>query len=299
MVKPFYAEDLTALIVEDSPNDATIMARALLAFGIEKGHTVETAEDALAFLAEHTCDVALIDYGLPGRNGLRLLERIRELYPEIVAIIVTGAKDEHVAVSAMKLGAADYVAKDELLTGGVIRSLQTALKEQMASRDEERRAVTSSSADKIQEASEEARWLLELASETSHDPMLEHLHEEPADILASDSPLRGRLPSDSVGPDYGEEGWSDVLDAFLRYMGESFRVFPAFASKEEDLLFGKFVVRGSSPREVTMIYRAALRSLRPEEGSPSVEAPFNPTVLLARIQARLLDEYQRRLSRAS
>jgi len=296
MVKPLHPKDLTALVVEDDHNDAAITARALNTFGIKKCRTVGTAEDALAFLAHHTCDVALIDYRLPGMNGLQLLERMRELYPELLAILVTGVRDESVAVSAMKLGAADYVAKDDLLTGHLVRSLQTALRERMASCEEERRAVILSGADRIQVASEEARWLVDLASEASHDPTARRFREKWSDVLASDSPLRDPVPSGSVALDYGEEQWSDVLDAFLQYMGESFRVFPAPASKEEDLLVGRFVARGSSPREVMMVYRAALRSLLSEPTRTEVEPPLNPTVLLARILARLIDECQRQSS---
>jgi CheY-like chemotaxis protein len=296
MVKPLHPKDLTALIVEDSHNDATITARALNTFGIKKCHTVGTAEDALEFLAHHTCDVALIDYRLPGMDGLQLLERIRESYPEILAILVTGVRDEHVAVSAMKLGAVDYVAKDDLLTGDLVRSLQTALRERMASREEERRSVILSGADRIQVASEEARWLVDLASEASHDLTARRFREKWSDVLASDSPPRDSVPSGSVALDYGEEQWPDVLDAFLQYMSESFRAFPAPASKEEDLLVGRFVSRGSSPREVMMVYRAALRSLLSDPASTGAEPPLNPTVLLARILARLVDECQRQSS---
>jgi CheY-like chemotaxis protein len=296
MVKPLHPKDLTALIVEDNRNDATITARALNTFGIKTCRTVDTAEDALAFLAHHTCDVALIDYMLPGMNGLQLLERTRELYPDILAILVTGVRDEDVAVSAMKLGAADYVAKDDLLTGHLVRSLQSALRERMASREEERRAVILSGADRIQVASEEARWLVDLACEASHDLTARRFREKWSDVLASDSPPRDRVSSGSVALDYGEEQWPDVLDAFLQYMGESFRVFPAPASQEEDLLVGRFVARGSSPREVMMVYRAALRSLLSEPARTEVEPPLNPTVLLARILARLVEEYQGQLS---
>jgi hypothetical protein len=216
------------------------------------------------------------------------------LYPDILAILVTGVRDEHVAVSAMKLGAADYVAKDDLLTGHLVRSLQTALRERMASREGERRGALSSGADKIHVASEEARWLVDLASEASHDLTARGFREKWSDVLASDSPLRAQAAR--AHPGELDEAESDARDTVARYLRESFRAFPDPASKEEDAVVRMFVERGSAPREVVTVYQAALRSLATEAARLEAEPPFSPTVCLARILARLVEEYQGQLS---
>ncbi|MDZ4278185.1 MAG: response regulator, partial [Dehalococcoidia bacterium] len=112
MIAPLHPKDSSVLVVEDSPEDAFIVGKALERFGIRKVYAADNAEDGLKSIAKRAVDIALIDYNLPGMNGLRLLERIREARPETRVIIVTGVRDEHIAVAAMKAGAADYVTKD-------------------------------------------------------------------------------------------------------------------------------------------------------------------------------------------
>jgi CheY-like chemotaxis protein len=260
----------TVLIVEDNPDDAIVETRALETFGVKSIFHARTAEDALAFLNTRNMDVVLIDYNLPGLNGLRLLERLRELWPEMPAIVVTGARDERVAVSAMKLGAADYVTKDDLLTSGIIRSLQTALRERNDAGAERQRETLAAGGNWLDTARAEAGWLAE---------------SMPARLLA-------RGDDSAPRPAYGDEGWEDELDAFERYLRESFRSFPAVAEEPEGGLVRMFIERGSSPAEVLAIYRATLQSLAFNQAG----APLNPAVCLARLFAGLVGHYQRQQS---
>ena len=280
MMKPLLPSVATALIVEDNRDDAVIMERALQTFGIKQRSTVDSAEDALAFLADQTCDVALIDHRLPGMNGLQLLERMRDLSPETLKIMVSGCRDERVAASAVKLGAVDYIAKDDFLTGGIIRSLQTALRERIAAREDGLRKALSPGGGRIQVACAEAGWLL--------------------DSLSAASQFPGQQPFGPRVAEYGTEGWGDALEYLSGYMRGRLVHDPNLVIEEEEAreqeLIRLFVKRGSSPREVVMIYEAVLRSLLCEVAGSGEEPPLNPTVLLVRILARLLDDYQRQLS---
>jgi CheY-like chemotaxis protein len=276
MVEPLYPKHIRALVVEDNRDDAAILTRALKTFGIDKCSVVDTGEDALAFLADETCDVVFIDYRLPRMNGLDLLERICESWPEILAIMVTGARDERIAVSAMKLGAVDYVTKDGILTGNIIRSLQAAVRQRIACRDKERREVLSSGENKIEVASAETGWLLE--------------------SLVPSVAVGAYQRSGLASPEYGAEFWPDLLDTAFRYLRESFSQFPFVATKEEDALVRASLERGLGAQAVVAVFRAALRSLLTEPDGLGTEPPFNPTICLARILARLVDEYQRQLS---
>ena len=56
-------------------------------------------------------DVVICDLKLPGENGISILEWIKKEYPRIIVIMMTGYADIQSAVSAMKLGAYDYIPK--------------------------------------------------------------------------------------------------------------------------------------------------------------------------------------------
>ncbi len=71
----------------------------------------ESAHTALAQMAEHHFDLALVDIKMPGTDGIELLHRIREVDFEMVVIIMTGYASVETAVAALKDGAYDYVSK--------------------------------------------------------------------------------------------------------------------------------------------------------------------------------------------
>ncbi|HNY64604.1 MAG TPA: sigma-54 dependent transcriptional regulator [Deltaproteobacteria bacterium] len=88
--------------------------------------TFASAEEALGEIASTPPDLVLLDIGLPGMNGIEALSRIRELYPEMLVIMITAFEDVKTVVSAMKLGAYDYVLKP-IVMGALRVTIQNAL----------------------------------------------------------------------------------------------------------------------------------------------------------------------------
>ena len=75
---------------------------------------VASGEEALRLLlGSEVFDLVFLDYSLPGRDGLDVLEEIRRSEAPPPVVVVTGRGDEQVAVKAMKGGAYDYVVKGE------------------------------------------------------------------------------------------------------------------------------------------------------------------------------------------
>lgn len=74
-------------------------------------HVAGTAEQALAYLAGERYDVLLTDLSMPGLGGLELLSHVRQRYPEVLVIVVSGIDDEEYARGLVKLGAFDYLVK--------------------------------------------------------------------------------------------------------------------------------------------------------------------------------------------
>jgi DNA-binding NtrC family response regulator len=70
-----------------------------------------TAEPAIDALEEDPPDLILLDVGLPGINGIEALRRIKSSNPDILVIMITAYEDVDTVISAMKLGAYDYVIK--------------------------------------------------------------------------------------------------------------------------------------------------------------------------------------------
>ena len=120
------------LIVEDSPVYAEILLQLLPSLGADlkfEPKWVETAEAALAELDHTVYELALLDYKLPGADGLSLLTHI-QLMPYVrrpAVIMLTGIGREEIAVEAMKIGAKDYLSKDHLDVPSLLRALTGAL----------------------------------------------------------------------------------------------------------------------------------------------------------------------------
>lgn len=96
--------------------------RAALQVNLTKaGATVEvvaSVDEALAALRARPIDLVLTDVKMPGATGLELLGHVRQAWPDVPVVVMTGYGSVEDAVSAMKAGAADYIikpiARDEL-----------------------------------------------------------------------------------------------------------------------------------------------------------------------------------------
>jgi len=68
-------------------------------------------DDVLETLRQEEPEALILDYELPGRNGLELLSAIREKHPSLPVVFCTGQGNEEVARQAFKEGATDYFVK--------------------------------------------------------------------------------------------------------------------------------------------------------------------------------------------
>jgi two-component system response regulator AtoC len=101
---------IRVLLAEDEANLAQILGTFLSG----QGHHVTTCADgraALEALRTETFDVALLDIVMPEIDGLEVLKRLRDETDRAEIIIITGNGTIETAISAMKLGAYDYISK--------------------------------------------------------------------------------------------------------------------------------------------------------------------------------------------
>jgi len=79
-----------------------------------EGYRVDTAasgEDGLARIASQPFDLVLLDFALPGKNGIEVLAEIRERDPQLAVIMITAYGTVENAVNAMQAGAANFIQK--------------------------------------------------------------------------------------------------------------------------------------------------------------------------------------------
>lgn len=98
------------LLVDDESYVLESLRRLLEAYGFET-ITADTAERAMELLPACGAQVVVTDLSLPGENGIYLLRHVRELYPDLPVIVLTGVGTVQSAVSAMKEGALDFLPK--------------------------------------------------------------------------------------------------------------------------------------------------------------------------------------------
>jgi two-component system, OmpR family, KDP operon response regulator KdpE len=208
------------LVVDDEAPIRRTMRANLEARGYDVD-LAESGEQALTLAARHHPDVVLLDLGLPGMNGLAVIDGLRGWSQ--VPIVVLSARDaEHDKVAALDAGADDYVSKpfgmDELLA-----RLRAAVR-RVAAADEQPTIVTE-------------HFSVDLADKRVLDPhgaavgltptewhLLEVLVRHPGKLVT-----QRQLLQEVWGPGYGDESnYLRVHMAHLRRKLEPDRAHPRY-----------------------------------------------------------------------
>ena len=125
---------MQVLLVEDSASDARLIQIALSEV---RGYSMETAvvgrlDEALAALAARPFDVALVDLSLPDSSGSASFLRIKEKFPRLPIVVLTGANDDTAGVEAIRQGVQDFLVKGESNGATIARSIRYAVERKLA-----------------------------------------------------------------------------------------------------------------------------------------------------------------------
>jgi signal transduction histidine kinase len=123
-----HPQPLRILLVDDDEVDRRAVVRLLRQAGIQAEIEERTdRQGALSAARSHQFDCTLLDYRLPGTDGIALLGALRAAGMGTPVVALTGHGDQEVAVELMKAGAADYLNKNTLTPERLERSLRYAM----------------------------------------------------------------------------------------------------------------------------------------------------------------------------
>jgi DNA-binding NtrC family response regulator len=105
----FLKEKARILIVDDEQDTLNIFRREL-----EDEYEIDTADSAVLAiekLKRNVYHIAMTDLVMPGEDGLELMKTIKEKWPQIAVVVISGKATIGMAVEAMKLGAEEFIEK--------------------------------------------------------------------------------------------------------------------------------------------------------------------------------------------
>lgn len=158
---------LHVLMIEDSENDARLIIQTLKNAGYNPEFMrVQTFRDLRDALRDQPWDVVLCNFMLPSFNGLEVIALFKEINGNLPLIIVSGAIGEESVAECMRLGALDYIKKDNLsrlvpaiereLAGAQFKIQQTAQIETLIAKQIQMEKALAESEEKLTDFVEEA-----------------------------------------------------------------------------------------------------------------------------------------------
>ena len=127
------ARHIRVLLVEDNQDFARLVDLFLRKHKPEHFEVVwkESGRGALAEIEKGGAfDIILMDYFLPGQNGLEITKALQEKHIQVPIVFLTVNKDFDLAVEVMKLGVEDYLVKEEISTPVLPKTILSVIERQ-------------------------------------------------------------------------------------------------------------------------------------------------------------------------
>lgn len=158
---------IRVLHLEDQDRDARLIRDKLALEGLACEIALARGrEDFVSGLRTGRLDLILLDYNVPGYDGMEALRHAREALPDVPVIVISGVLDEEHAVECLKAGAVDYLLKQRLqrLGSAMSRALQEAAAGALLRRQEQALRENERRLELALEASNLATWDWDIAS---------------------------------------------------------------------------------------------------------------------------------------
>ena len=87
---------------------------------------LRSGEEALKYLSNTDVDLVLIDVSLPQMNGIDLVKNIKEKFPHVRCLVLSGHMNPSYVQQALDAGARGYILKDDV--AGVVQGVELVMK---------------------------------------------------------------------------------------------------------------------------------------------------------------------------
>lgn len=99
------------LVADDSSTMRKIILRSLQAVGVPTAVEAADGEEAINLFKPGEFDLVLTDWNMPGKNGLEVIQAIRQQDPKVPIIMVTTEAEKSRVLEAIQAGVSDYLVK--------------------------------------------------------------------------------------------------------------------------------------------------------------------------------------------
>ena len=102
--------DGSILIVDDDEDTALLLRDSLRKRGFDVD-CVNSAQQCLEYLRADSADVVVTDVQMTGMSGIELCGELRQRYPDLLPLVLTGQGGLETAIAAIRAGAYDFITK--------------------------------------------------------------------------------------------------------------------------------------------------------------------------------------------
>jgi len=203
---------LRVLLVEDNPGDARFIRETLRDAtdqSLDRGRRLSgrefstdappelthesELESGLRRLDEAEPDIVFLDLDLPDSRGLETLSSVLDLTETVPVVVLTGLRDRETGMEALRLGAEEYLVKDEITPDLLIRSTYHAIERKVREREQKRYEIL------IEESTDVNAIIGPDRSIRYLTPSVEHVLGYSSDELVGENVLEYVHPEDRDG----------------------------------------------------------------------------------------------------